>query len=559
MRGNLTRQSGSISIIAVVAMLVAVSCMMVIDVANVFSQRRAMQKVADMAAMSGAQLVDQTCSNPLADAEGIAARNQLNTSSGDQITVSCGRWDPARFPAPTYFSAGTTLYNAVHVTVAHNVPYFFAFGSRLVSAEATAKNTNIAAFSLGTGTASVSNGLVNQLLNSLLGTNLALSGLAYTGLASTTVSIGDLVGALNVGTVEGLLNSSMTSQQLLDGVAGALQASDPSNAGLVGNIASQATNIRPINIGSLGGAPGLLSIDLGNLESAVSARVNVFDLIMTAAELSQVGQPAVNLGSAINLPPVATASVSLAIIQAPVIAIGEAGQNAAGQWITSARSAQVRLLMNISLLNVASLGIPGVTGINLPLVLDVAPAVANLTKAQCAPTRAGCEVDVQATPGLANACLGAITPDMLSVPSTPLSCTTPAVLINVPGVLKVSATVPIVLAPPSAAATTFVFNGISDSPEAYQNSGGGVNGVFQNMLSTLSSELSLNVTVLGLGLPLGSVLSPILTSFVDAALNPLLTQLDGVITPMLQMLGVQIGWDTVHFLSLECGDNQLVY
>ena len=177
---RLARQRGSISIIAVVAMLVAVSCLMVIDVANVFSQRRAMQKVADMAAMSGAQLVDQTCSHPVADADGIAAGNQLNTAAGDLITVTCGRWDPSRFPAPTYFSAGTPLYNAVHVTVSHNVPYFFAIGSRLVTAEATAKNTNIASFSLGTGTASVNNGLVNQILNGMLGTNLNLSGVAYT-------------------------------------------------------------------------------------------------------------------------------------------------------------------------------------------------------------------------------------------------------------------------------------------------------------------------------------------------------------------------------------------
>ena len=390
MKVGLVRQRGSISIIAVVAMLVAVSCLMVIDVANVFSQRRAMQKVADMAAMSGAQLVDQTCSHPVADADGIAAGNQLNTAAGDLITVTCGRWDPSRFPAPTYFSAGTPLYNAVHVTVSHNVPYFFAIGSRLVTAEATAKNTNIASFSLGTGTASVNNGLVNQILNGMLGTNLNLSGVAYTGLASTTISIGDLVGALSVGTVNGLLNSTMTPQQLLNGAASALQTTDPANATLVGMLASQITNNRPINIGNRAGAPGLLSVDLGNLESAVSAQVNVFDLIMAAAELAQAGQPAITLGSLVNLPPVATAAVSLAVIQAPVIAIGEAGQNAAGQWITTATSAQVRLLMNISLLNVSSLGIPGLTGLNLPLVLDVAPAVANLTKAQCAPTRAGC-------------------------------------------------------------------------------------------------------------------------------------------------------------------------
>jgi uncharacterized membrane protein len=532
---------------------------MVIDVANVFSQRRAMQKIADLSAISGAQLVDQTCSHPQADADGLAASNHLSVASGDQITVTCGRWDPARFAAPTYFSAGTPLFNAVHVTVAHNVPYFFAFGSRIVTAEATAKSTNIASFSLGTGAVSLNAGVINQVLNALLGTNLNLSGVAYTGLANSTISIGDLVTALNVGTVGNLLQTSMTAGQFLGWVAQVLAPTDPINADILRVLALQIPSNQLIRIGKTTNVAGILSVALANSESALSANVNVFDLLMTTAELEQVGHPAVTLASGINLPPVATTSVALAVIQAPVIAIGEAGQNAEGQWITSATSAQIRLMLNVSLLNVSSLGIPGLTGINLPLTLDVAPAVANLTKAQCASSLAGCEVDVQATPGIANLCLGAITTAMSTNPSAPLTCSQPAQLINIPGLLAVTAKVPIALTPASQSGQTFVFNGIADSPEATQSSSSNVGGVFENTASTLASQLTLNVQILGLGLPLGSVLQPLLTNFVDSALNPLLTQLDAVIVPLLHLLGVQVGYDTVHFISLDCGDTELIY
>jgi uncharacterized membrane protein len=199
------------------------------------------------------------------------------------------------------------------------------------------------------------------------------------------------------------------------------------------------------------------------------------------------------------------------------------------------------------------------TGLQLPIVLDVAPGVANLTKAQCTPSRATCEVDVQATPGIASVCVGAMSASMSMNPSTPVTCNQPAVLAKVPGVIEVAATVPIALTPPANSGQTFVFNGITGAPDAYQSSSSNVGGVFESMASSLAAQLTLNVTVLGIGLPLADILRPILTAFVDSALNPLLAQLDTVLVPMLQMLGVQVGTDTVHFLSLECGDTQLVY
>jgi uncharacterized membrane protein len=81
--------------------------------------------------------------------------------------------------------------------------------------------------------------------------------------------------------------------------------------------------------------------------------------------------------------------------------------------------------------------------------------------------------------------------------------------------------------------------------------------------STLSAALGPFGSLLGMGLSaiLNTVLAPItsvLTGITSLLLQPLLTALDTLIVPLLQLLGVQIGIATVHAISLQCGEAQLV-
>jgi hypothetical protein len=81
--------------------------------------------------------------------------------------------------------------------------------------------------------------------------------------------------------------------------------------------------------------------------------------------------------------------------------------------------------------------------------------------------------------------------------------------------------------------------------------------------STLSAALGAVGSILGgtLGVILDSVLTPltsVLTGITSLLLQPLLTSLDTLIVPLLQLLGVQIGIATVHAISLQCGEAQLV-
>jgi uncharacterized membrane protein len=65
---------------------------------------------------------------------------------------------------------------------------------------------------------------------------------------------------------------------------------------------------------------------------------------------------------------------------------------------------------------------------------------------------------------------------------------------------------------------------------------------------------ALNALITPVLTPLSTALSGLTTTL----LQPLLTALDTLIVPLLQLLGVQIGIATVHAVSLQCGEAQLV-
>jgi uncharacterized membrane protein len=92
-----------------------------------------------------------------------------------------------------------------------------------------------------------------------------------------------------------------------------------------------------------------------------------------------------------------------------------------------------------------------------------------------------------------------------------------------------------------------------------------------NLGSVLQATLAQTLGSLGalVGAVLNTLLTPlltpvlapinyVLTNVVSMLLQPLLTALDTLVVPLLQLLGVQIGIATVHAVSLQCGDAQLV-
>jgi uncharacterized membrane protein len=563
------RQHGAIAVLAVIWLTIAIAALGVVDIGNAFFVRRQLQRTADLAAMAGVQLVNSAggCSAATTAATQNATTNGLPTNG--TVTVSCGRWDPATsttLTTPPTDGTGSPI-NGVKVTVGESVPYFFLGPARNVQASAIAKATNIGAFTIGTSLISVgSNGCtasastLNSVLGGLLGINLQLDAVSYCGLATARVKVRDLVVAAKVGTVDGLLALPVTVSGLANLMVSALQQTSIVNANLSSTIGALQTVVSAnvpggFNIGD-GSSSGLLSISLANTQAALDATISPLDALIVSAEIAQKGQPPINIAAGLNLPGLST-TLQLQIIQPPVLAIGEAG-TAAGDstaWVTTARSAQVRAYLNLNL-GTASLPL-GLINVNLPIYLEVAPGQAGLSSTQCAPTPQASQSVVGVQTGLANLCVGD-PPTNLSA-SRAFSCKKPATLVNVLNLVTVTAVASVSAVNPQTGSLTF--DGVVDNEYQSTNSNN-VGGVISNTLSGLGAQLAqpnaLTVKLLGgLSLPLGSIVSPIVTLLGDL-LAPALSGLDTLLVPVLQLLGAQIGVSTIHDLSLTCGVSQLV-
>lgn len=568
------RQRGVAGVLAAIWLSVAIVALGAIDIGYQAYMQRSLQTAADMAATAGSQVVDDTCTRAPAAATGSAGVNGFAVpSTGNTIAVNCGRWDSTLYAAPTFFQAGATPANAVSVTVTRSVPMFFMGPSRTLTATATAEGTNVGAFTLGTTLASVGASEINNLLNAMLGTNINLSLVSYQAMASARIKIGDLVTATNAGTVQGLLSQTTTVNNLAKLMVTALSTTTTAQvdgtvapaaiSGLQSLITSGMTNRATIALGNVSATvPGLLAVTTADPQSALNATISPFDALIASAEIAQAGKSALNVGASLNLGTLGSTTLQVQVIQPPVLAVGEAGLDSKGAWRTLAHSAQVRLFLQISLLTV----VPGVPTINLPLVIEAAPGTAWLVSTSCAGTKALSASYIGVQPALANACVANF-PNNPSA-STMLCGTTGSTYNSLPPATLVSLlantvtlTTKATIAIQPSTSPTLVFDGIVGNSDDFQSaSSNNVGHILANSLASLGTMLSGNLTLVNpLGLPgLGPVFSGV-GSLLTSVMGPLLAQLDTLIVPLLQLLGVQIGTSTVHDLSLTCGQSSLVY
>jgi len=555
------RLRGAVSVmtatfIATVGLAVLVS----IDIGNLFYQQRALQRSADLAAMAAAQRLDLP-----AAAQQAVVQNGL-TVDGTNVTLAVvpGVWDASAGTAPTYFTAQAAVdgnTNAAQVTITQNVPYFFMVGRRQLTATAIAKNTSIVAFSLGSGLASVDNGLLNQLLGYLLHTNLNIDAVSYQGLATTNIRLADLAVALGAGSMQELLSLSPSLGTLFNAVISVASQSGLAGVSVGGAGASNALSFGndlnvPINIGDGGASsPGLLQVLAlaGNEQAALNATVNVLDLLTTAAQIAN-SQSAVNVAPVtLNLVGLGAVTLSLKIIEPPAIAVGPPGQFLsgpnAGQWRTQARTAQVRLGLGINA------NVLGLAGITLPIGLQVAGAQGHAKSTNCVVPRLNSTATISVQPQPVSLCIatGADT-----AVSGALNCSSaaPAPLVNLLGIGAVSIKANVSPAANSGwtdetiAATQI---GLNPQTDTSGNSPPRVatQAVFGSVLNSNLNQLQLTV----LGIPLG----PIGAAILSPVLAVIGATLDAVLTPLLEVLGIQLGYADIKLLSLDCDAVELVY
>ncbi|OJB18290.1 hypothetical protein BGV53_12185 [Burkholderia ubonensis] len=632
-------QRGAVSVLATVWVLVALVTLGAIDIGNLFFQRRDLQRIADLSALAAVQSLDP--SDTSCGAANTAALNNAranetsNTATTgapargqDQVAATCGRWDPQVYAGqPAYFApaaSGMTQLNATQVTVTRTMRYSFlgvvsmlGAGPGTMSATATARASAIDTFSISATLASVDPVWLNGILSALLGTSVSLTLADYQALAGANIKLLGISTALGAGTVNGLVDLSVTVPTLIGNLSayvGALQAGGGNGPGYVAQLQAASTALGKLAGASVGNttvvvanAPNaLLNISLGNPQSGADAQVNLLDLLTTAAQVAAYNKGhAVSLNTGVTLPLGASGfnvvSLQLQVLNPPSIAVGEAGLLPNGTWRTQASSAQIGVYLNVQTPSIpitGALGLSGLidltlSGINLPIYLLVGgPAVASLAATKCGSATTPSTTTIVATPGIAKLCISAPpsgTLNLSNVSTCPPAGTLQllnlqaSTLLSPPVSLGVSASIsnPVLQIVGTASSSAPYAGYPSATPYHFCNAPAGlatpvscgsgwvspstasspnsywttyVNNLGAS-LGTALSNINLNaITILGIPIPLG----PLLNAIGSLVLQPVLSALDAVLVPILGLLGVQVGQATVHQISLTCNAAQLV-
>ena len=563
------RQHGAIAVLAVIWLTVAIAALGAIDIGNVFFARRALQRTADLAAMAAVQVISSSggCATATAAAQQNAASNGFTADGAKTIiNTTCGRWDTS---TSTYFGTTGNPLNAVQVQTTQVVPYFFLGPSRTLTATATALASNIDAFSLGTGIATINtqqSALLNAIIGGLLKTSVSLSVGDVQSLATAHIKLEDLRVALGAANMQGLLATTVSYQTLMVAMVKALQAGgDTINAAILQTLAVTIPGGQNITVGDGGtSAPGLLALGLANPNAATTATINAFDALLVAAQIAQrspdgsVGKaPVINVAASLA----GLANISLQVINPPVLAVGEGGTTTANgvtTYRTIARTAAVNLSLSLKPLPTLYLGLATISALSTPIVvtLAVAPGKATLNPVNCESTKAATQATIQVTPGIASVCVGANGSCSGSINVASVS------VLGIPSVaIALNSLGPLSLSPGTSPVTINGSSGSFDVTATPANSNA-LGSDLATLTATLLGQLptALSVSVLGSSL-LGDLLTPIL-SLLATTLTPLLqgvfSLLNTLIVPTLALLGVQVGTATVHNMSLTCGVSQLV-
>ncbi|PCE26534.1 hypothetical protein BZL54_30920 [Burkholderia ubonensis subsp. mesacidophila] len=454
-------QRGAVSVLATVWVLVALVTLGAIDIGSLFFQRRDLQRIADLSALAAVQSLDPSdtsCGAANTAALNNARANETSNTAAtsapargqDQVAATCGRWDPQVYAGqPAYYApaaSGMTQLNATQVTVTRTMRYSFlgvlsmlGAGPGTMSATATARASAIDTFSISATLASVDPVWLNGILSALLGTSVSLTLADYQALAGANIKLLGISTALGAGTVNGLVDLSVTVPTLIGNLSayvGALQAGGGNGPGYVAQLQAASTALGKLAGARVGNtsvvvanAPNaLLNISLGNPQSGADAQVNLLDLLTTAAQVAAYNKGhAVSLNTGVTLPLGATGfnvvSLQLQVLNPPSIAVGEAGLLPNGTWRTQASSAQIGVYLNVQTPSISldtgtllgPLGLSGLlnisaslSGINLPIYLLVGgPAVASLAATKCGSATTPSTTTILATPGIAKLCISA--------------------------------------------------------------------------------------------------------------------------------------------------------
>lgn len=560
--GLLTDRCGAAAIMVAVAfMVLAGATALATDASLLQWQRRRLQAAVDAAALSAvrAPMERQT----LRATEAVTA----NGFPAASVAALAGTYtpDPTRTVAGRFVAGGGSLSAApaLQVDAEINAPVtlmrlFGGDATARVAARAIAAHQPMAAFAVGSGLASVGNGLVNGLLGGLLGGSLSLSAADYNALLSTEVAaltfLNVVATAVNLtaGSYDALLESTAGVGLILQAAANALSPDTPDatarNALL--NIAAAVGNNRTLRLGDLLalGANGTRPVgSLGDDLSYATLGLNAYDLLAATAVLGGRNS-VVDIGTGINLPGVASVGVKVMVIEPPATSglVAADGQIALGPVGTQAHTMQVRVMLDIQLLSITQLlGIPAV--VRVPIIIEGAGATATLSSVTCgAEPETDVAMRIDVTTGIARVAVGQVSAPAFAAAGTPLN-PQPATIVDL-GLMRLHAAGTVNIGSGSGVAD---FNAQQIAAREVVR----VNTTAQggSILGRLVGNITLTPEIIGLGLPLGNLLSQVTTP-----LNAALGLLDPLVIGLLNVLGINLGYADIRPAAARCGVVALV-
>jgi uncharacterized membrane protein len=325
------RERGATLILVAISMTTLIAASgMAVDLGRTFVTNRSLQLVADAAALDSARYIAAqetlTLPSPSSNLVVEARHAVTNNRSGANISVTEGLWTSQTFTPEsgahcrgTLPPTGNLPCNALKVTATSNLARLFSHGTSTLSRTAVAIDTPEAAFSIGSYLASVTTpspqtSVLGVLLGKL-GASANLTAVGYAGLANTFVSVQQLINASGgILTPTNVMSASLSAAQWDSFLNGAVS----SQAALLtcGNTPTPypcaATSVLRPFVQSSGPLSStslqlcqIVSIDGSSCGSqlsqvALSADLNVLQTLTTEAELAN-GASGLDVTAALGL------------------------------------------------------------------------------------------------------------------------------------------------------------------------------------------------------------------------------------------------------------------
>ncbi len=547
-------RSGSVAVITALTsgMLFGMAAL-TIDASRFYLAKRQQQTITDLAAVAAAANI--------ANAQAAATANLVanNIPASNLASVELGTYvgDPT-LAASQRFTAGGSSPNAARVTL-RSTPStvfgkFVGTQAATIGTRSIAVNANTAAFALGSTLASVNGGLANTILSKLTGSSISLTANDYASLVSANVDLFGIANALALrinasGTYTSLATTTVRLADVLNAAASAMSASSGSAtavaalrtmAGAIGASGPSFTLGSLISFGPYG------NMTIGAIPS-ISAALPVLPLVSAAA---RINGGSFDISTGLNLGGLSIQSATLSM------ALGAAAPGtsyaAVGGVGTSLHTSQTRVLLTLQLL---PLGI--ISGLNLPLYVETAPATATLSAMGCTATG---PVDPAATlsvtPGVVNAWIGDVSKSSLNNLSSPVAPAFvpltsvqlgPLQLVTISG--RAQATMSNMAATSVPFTQANIASGTMNSTSTTDYTATLLSSLFSNLQSN-----GLNATLLGLPIGMPTGVAGGITTLLQTALTPI----DQALSSTLAMLGITIGDADTWVRAARCGQGALV-